>query len=130
MHPLRQAVEDGELDAIPTLLAENVTFVSPVAYAPYHGRGMVSAILRGVSAVFEDFHYLNEIGRTDGRDFALIFKAVVGDREIHGCDILHHDDDGLIDEFMVMVRPLSAAKELARAMEEQFAAIEREAGLV
>jgi len=130
MHPIRRAIENSALDAVPALLADDVTFISPVAFTPYTGRGMVAAILRGAFAVFEDFRYVNEISHPDGRDHALIFRARVGDREIHGCDFVHHDADGLIDEFTVMVRPLSGAKALARAMEAQFASIEREAGLV
>jgi hypothetical protein len=58
-----------------------------------------------------------------------VFKARVGDREVHGCDFLHHDDSGLIDEFCVMVRPLSGAKALSEAMAVQFEAVKREMGL-
>ena len=130
MHPLRQAVENAALETVPALLAENVTFVSPVVFAPYTGRGIVTAILRGAYAVFDDFRYVNEISDANGRYHALLFEARVGDREIHGCDFVRHNEQGLIDEFTVMVRPLSAAKALARAMEAKFPSIEREAGVV
>jgi hypothetical protein len=130
MHPLRQAVECAALDTVPTLLAENVIFMSPVMFTPLAGREMVSEILLGVSAVFEDFHYVNELSAPGSRDHALIFKARIGDREIHGCDFVHHDEDGLIDHFTVMVRPLSAAKALARAMEPTFAGIQGRANAV
>jgi hypothetical protein len=127
MHPFRAAIEQGDLDALPDLLAEDVRFLSPVAFAPYDGRPVVSAILRAVTRVFADFRYVREI--SDGRDHALVFKARVGDREVHGCDFLHHDDSGLIDEFCVMVRPLSGAKALSEAMAVQFEAAKREMGL-
>jgi hypothetical protein len=124
MHPFREAVEAKNFDAFPALLAEDVTFLSPVAFAPYEGRELVAAILGGAARVFEDFHYVREI---DGdRDHALIFKARVGDRELHGCDFLHLDDDGLIAEFCVMVRPLSAAHALAEEMAKQFERITAE----
>ncbi|WP_395103591.1 nuclear transport factor 2 family protein [Actinomadura sp. SCN-SB] len=129
MHPLRRAAETEAIDEVQALLAENVVFVSPVAFSPYTGRDMVSAILRGVYGVFEDFRYEKELGHPNGRDYALIFKARVGDREIHGCDLVHHDENGLIDEFTVMVRPLSAVNALASAMRPKFALIEREAGI-
>ena len=45
--------------------------------------------------------------------------ARIGDRELEGCDFLHSNDDGLIDELYVMVRPLSAAMALADAMTKQ-----------
>lgn len=127
MHPFRAAIETGDLDALPDLLAEDVRFLSPVAFAPYDGRPVVSAILRAVTRVFTDFRYVREI--SDGRDHALVFKARVGDREVHGCDFLHHDDSGLIDEFCVMVRPLSGAKALSEAMAVEFEAAKREMGL-
>jgi hypothetical protein len=126
MHPFRQAVEVVGLDAIPDLLAEDVTFLSPVAFQPYRGRALVAAILRGADRAFEDFHYIREVNNTDGRDHVLVFKARVGDWEIHGADLLHHDDDGLINELCVMVRPLSAAKALAEEMARQFEIITRE----
>ncbi len=40
----------------------------------------------------------------------------IGDRQLEGCAFLHHDDNGAIDEFYVMVRPLSGALALAEAM--------------
>ena len=126
MHPFRAAVEAGELSDVPEMLAPDVTFLSPVVFAPYTGRQMVAAILRAASRVFENFRYVREIHSGDGRDHALVFKARIGEREVHGCDFLHHDDAGLIDEFCVMVRPLSAARALAEAMAIQFELIKRE----
>ncbi|NEB79163.1 nuclear transport factor 2 family protein [Streptomyces sp. SID14478] len=127
MHPFRAAVEKGDLAAVEDLLAENVVFTSPVVFKPYPGKAITSAILRGVTRVFEDFRYVREIESADGRDHALVFEARVGERQITGCDFLHFDEDGLIDDFMVMVRPLSAAQALATAMGAQFDRIEQEA---
>ncbi|MFW5418909.1 nuclear transport factor 2 family protein [Nocardiopsis sp. CNT-189] len=129
MHPFRKAVEADDHDAVHALLAEDVVFTSPVAFAPYAGRELTAAILRAVSRVFTDFRYVKEMSSPDGRDHALVFKARVGDREIQGCDFLHTDDRGLIDDFTVMVRPLSAATALAEAMGDRFDQIRREAGL-
>ncbi|MCM1975825.1 MULTISPECIES: nuclear transport factor 2 family protein [Streptomyces] len=127
MRAFREAIEKWDLDAAEALLAEDVVFTSPVVFKPYPGKAMTAAILRGVARVFEDFHYVREISDTDGRDHALVFKARVGDREIQGCDFLHVNDEGLIDEFTVMVRPLSAAQALAEAMGAQFDRIAAEA---
>ncbi|MEU9733927.1 nuclear transport factor 2 family protein [Streptomyces sp. NPDC048002] len=120
MQAFREAIEKWDLDAAEALLAEDVVFTSPVVFKPYPGKAMTAAILRGVSRVFEDFRYVREINDAGGRDHALIFTARVGDREIQGCDFLHVNEDGLIDEFTVMVRPLSAAQALATAMGAQF----------
>lgn len=127
MHAFRRAVEARDLDAAVALLAENVVFTSPVAFKPYPGKPVTAAILRAVLRVFEDFAYVREIGAPDARDHALVFTATVRGRRITGCDFLHLDENGLIDDFMVMVRPLSGANALAEAMNAQFDRIMREA---
>ena len=127
MHPFRKAVEDHDAQALEALLSDDVVFISPVAHKPYPGKAITTAILRGVLRVFEDFHYVRDIGDPASRDHALVFKATVNGREVHGCDFLHLDEDGRIDELTVMVRPLSGAHALAEAMGAQFAEIEREA---
>jgi hypothetical protein len=121
MHPFRAAVEAKDLDAAIALMSDDVVLRSPITFKPYRGKGAVSAILGAVSRVFEDFSYTREIGATGASDHALVFTARVGDRQIEGCDFLHVDDAGTIDELMVMVRPLSGAMALAEAMQEQLA---------
>jgi hypothetical protein len=126
MNPFRAAVEARDFDAAVALLADDVVFRSPVVFRPYHGREVVGALLHAVSRVFEDFQYEREIGAEGDRDHALVFKARIGDREIQGCDFLHTDEDGKIDDFVVMVRPLSGAMALAEAMKAQLEAAQRE----
>ncbi|MET9158450.1 nuclear transport factor 2 family protein [Streptomyces parvulus] len=131
MKAFRAAVEAHDMDAVEALLAEDVVFTSPVVFKPYRGRALTAAILRAVERVFEDFRYERVIGEEGGRDHALMFSARVGDREIGGCDFLHLDESGRIDELTVMVRPLSGAQALQAAMAAQFeriAAGAREAG--
>lgn len=127
MHPFRKAVEDRDAAAVEAQLAENVVFTSPVVFKPYAGKAITAAILRGAMRVFEDFTYVREIADAGGRDHALVFTATVGGRTVQGCDFLHFDEEGRIDDFTVMVRPLSAAQALAEAMGAQFERIAREA---
>ncbi|MFE1272264.1 nuclear transport factor 2 family protein [Streptomyces sp. NPDC058757] len=127
MHPFRQAVEQRDEAAIEALLAEDVVFTSPIAFKPYPGKALTAAVLRGVMRVLDDFTYVREIADPNGRDHALVFTATVDGRQIQGCDFLHCDEDGRIDDFTVMVRPLSAAQALAAAMGAQFDRIAREA---
>lgn len=116
MRAFRDAVEARDVDRLLSLMTEDVVFRSPVVHRPYRGRDQVAVILRAVVRVFEDFRYDREIGSEDGPDHALVFRARVGDRELEGCDFVHVDADGLVDEFFVMVRPLSGAMALAEAM--------------
>jgi hypothetical protein len=127
-HPFRKAVEDRDEAAIQATLADDVVFTSPVAFKPYVGKPITAAILSGVLRIFEDFRYVREIA--DGRNHALVFETKISGVpgvKITGCDFLHLNDDGLIDSFMVMVRPLSGATALSEAMGAQFDRIQREA---
>ena len=121
MHPFGTAVEARDLDAVMATLSEDVVLRSPVVFKPYRGRAVVGAILEAVGRVFEDFSYTREIGAPDARDHVLVFQARVGDKQIEGCDFLHVDENGAVDELVVMVRPLSAALALADAMKAQLA---------
>jgi SnoaL-like domain len=129
MHPFRSAIETGKTDGVLDLVSPDVVFNSPVVYRPYHGREALGVILRAVMRVFKDFRYEREIGAEGAPDHALLFRARVGDRELHGCDFLHTGKDGLIDELTVMVRPLSAALALAEAMHAELLAVQRELGV-
>ena len=116
MRAFREAVESMDMDRAVSLMTEDVTFRSPVVHKPYQGRDQVAVILHAVARVFENFRYEREIGAEDTPDHALVFRAHVGDREVEGADFLHVNDAGLIDEFFVMIRPLSGAMALAEAM--------------
>ena len=117
MHPFRTAIEARDIDGAVRLLAADVEFRSPVVFGAYHGRDSVAEVIRGVARVFTDFRYVREIGAPGGRDYALVFSARVGDRQIEGCDLIHCNADGSIAELIVMVRPLSGAIALAEAMQ-------------
>jgi hypothetical protein len=119
-HPFRVAVESGDLDALRDLLADEVAFNSPVVHRPYRGREVVAQLLTFAAATFEDFRYVDEVA--DGDRAALIFRARVGDREVHGLDLVHTDADGRVDELTVMVRPMSGLVALGEAMRERVVA--------
>jgi len=123
MHPFRAAIEASNIDAAVALLADDVVFHSPVAFKPYRGRPAVELILRTVLTVFENFRYEREIGAAGAADHALVFAAHIGDKSLTGCDFIHTDKSGKIDEFTVMVRPLSGANALAEAMAAKLAAL-------
>ena len=124
MQEFRSAIEARDLDGLVPLFTDDVVFRSPVVHAPYQGRDQVMALLRAVAEVFEDFRYTREIGAPGAADSALVFRARVGDREVEGCDFIHRDEEGLIDELFVMVRPATGLMALAEAMKRQLARTE------
>lgn len=119
MQQFRDAIESHDIDAVVALFADDITFRSPVVHRPYEGRAQVGTLLRAVAEVLEDFRYSRQIGAPDAADHALVFSARIGDRDVEGCDFIHVNDDGLIDELYVMFRPLSGVLALAEAMKRQ-----------
>ena len=112
--PFKEAVEARDWDAAMDCLAPDVTFNSPVAHKPFEGKDAVSGVLRAVSETFEDFEYTDEFEAGDSH--ALVFRARVGDKQLQGLDLLRMNDDGLIEDFTVMVRPASGLMALGEAM--------------
>jgi SnoaL-like protein len=115
----RAAAEGKDFSAIDELFSEQVSFRSPVVFAPYEGREAIGMILGAVGEVFEDFRYTDQV--ESGDTAVLVFEARVGDRELNGVDILRFGADDRIDELMVMVRPMSGMNALAGAMQERLA---------
>jgi hypothetical protein len=116
----RAAVESHDVGAASDLLAADIAFHSPVTFHAYVGRETVTRLLEIVAEVFEDFRYTDELAG-DGTH-ALIFRASVGQRELEGIDLLRFDADGLIDDFTVMIRPVSGLMPFAEKMAERVTA--------
>lgn len=127
MHPFPAAVEGRDTAAIEASLADDVVFTSPNTFKPYRGKPITAAFLRAVLRVLEDFRYVRQIADSGGRDHAFIFEARIGDTQVFGCDLVHCDADGKIDDLTVMVRPLSAAHAMRDAMGAEMERIKREA---
>ena len=113
---------DGE--GVREALAPDVRFFSPVVFRSYEGRDVVGTILaEGAMKVFENFSYVHRLEDGERRVATLIFSAEVSGRALDGLDLLRFDEDGLIDEMKVMVRPRSGLEALAEAMGRRFEAL-------
>jgi hypothetical protein len=116
----RAAVEQRDMEAATALLAADVAFHSPATFHPFVGRETVRGLLEIVADTFEDFRYTDELTGEDGTH-ALIFRAAIDGREIEGIDVLRCDAEGLIEDFTVMLRPLSGLLPFSQAMGEKLA---------
>ena len=113
----RAAAEKKDFSAIDEILAEDVTFRSPVVFKPYEGRDAVAMLLAAAARVFEDFRYTAQV--ETGDTAALAFSARAGDRELDGIDLLRFDGEGKVRELAVYIRPLSGVNALAEAMRRE-----------
>ncbi len=118
-HPFRAAVESGRWEDIEGLLHPDVQFRSPAVFKAYQGRAACLHLLGHVKEVFVGLHYVDQLSgqAADGSTTTgLVFRAEVVGKGLEGWDYLTHDADGLITEFVVMVRPLSGLIALAQTM--------------
>lgn len=115
-HPFRLAAEAKDPEAAKATLREDVVLHSPILFRGFEGREIVTQVLTHVVATLEDFRYVDELA--DGNAVVLRFKARVGDRELEGIDFLELDEQGLVKELTVFMRPMSALT----AFNEQMAA--------
>lgn len=113
-HPFRAAVEARDHEAMVACLDPDVRLYSPVAFKPFAGREAVAELFWNLMEVFEDFRYVDEL--EGAGTHALIFRARAGGKEVEGLDHLVFGDDGLVTEFTVMLRPLSALVAMGEAM--------------
>jgi SnoaL-like domain len=114
----RKAVEAGDLGAALETLAPGVVLHSPVTFKPFEGKDAVGMLFAVLFRTFEDFGYVDEFEAPDGST-VLQFRTRIGDRQVEGIDLLRFDADGLIVDFTVMVRPLSATMALRDAVGSQ-----------
>lgn len=129
LHPAAQAslqrwhqmVEAVDLAKLHELLEPGAVFRSPMAFKPYQGAPMVNLILNTVIKVFEDFVYHRQLASADGLSVVLEFSARVGERELKGIDMIRFDEQGLIREFEVMIRPMSGLQALGEEMGRRLA---------
>ena len=122
----RAAVEDGNVDRASELFRADATFRSPVLFKPYEGREQVLKVLQAAEQVLGlrgNFRYLHQLEDPDDRVAILEFATEVDGKQVEGIDKLTFDEDGLIAELKVMIRPASALQLVGAKMAEEFARV-------
>lgn len=113
----REAAENKDIAAASELFAPGIVFHSPATFHPFIGRETVTKLLSIVADTFEDFRYTDQLEADDAQ--ALIFRASIDGREIEGIDLIRLDSEGLIEDFTVMLRPISGLLPFAQAIGEK-----------
>lgn len=116
-------VASGDLGALASIVHPDATFRSPVAFKPYRSAQAVILALSTVITVFEDFAYQRQAATPDGLNVVLEFAARVGDKAVKGIDFVRFDEDGLIVDFEVMMRPMNGVQALAAEMGQRLGAV-------
>jgi hypothetical protein len=101
-HRFARAAESGDPAQIAALLAENVTFHTPILTQDLHGKDVTLRFLGEATRVIANLAYTGEV--TDGTRVFLFWTGVVDDREISGVTVLADDTGGLIGDITVLLR--------------------------
>jgi hypothetical protein len=120
-----EVAEKQDLAGLETLVAEDCVFYSPVVHTPQAGKALTMLYLAAAMDVLggEGFRYVSEV--SDSHRAVLEFETEIDGIQINGVDMFTWNDEGRIDSFKVMVRPLKAINLLharMKAMLEQMAA--------
>lgn len=110
------ANHEGSTDALAQVLHEDCVFHSPVVHTPQRGRPIVTAYLMAAANTLGqgDFQYVREMA--DGDHALLEFTTTMDGVHVNGIDLMTFDENGMITDFKVMVRPLKAVNKVWEQM--------------
>ena len=117
-----RVVEQKDIAALDSLLADDCVFHSPVVHTAQQGKTVSKLYLAAAATVLanDTFRYVRHV--VNGSQAVLEFEAEIEGIHINGVDMIRWDADGRIVDFKVMVRPLKAIHllhDLMRQMLEQ-----------
>jgi hypothetical protein len=116
-------VARADVSDLRAIVHPNATFRSPIAFKAYHSADALILAIGTVVTVFQDFAYHREAATADGLNVVLEFSARVGDKGLKGIDFIRFDEDGLITDFEVMMRPMNGVQALAAEMGARLGAL-------
>jgi predicted SnoaL-like aldol condensation-catalyzing enzyme len=107
--------------ALAAIIREDAVFHSPVVHTPQRGQALVVAYLAAAGQTLGNasFRYVREL--VDGENVLLEFETELDGIHVNGVDLIRFDEDGMIADFKVMVRPLKAVNKVWEAMAAQLA---------
>jgi hypothetical protein len=110
----RTMIATNDFVDLPSIIAVDAAFHSPVGLKPYLGRDLVCLMLRTAAGVFEDFEYRREFG--DEENIVLEFSAHIGNVDLKAVHIIRFNNAGEFSDIENMVRPVEGVKALGLAM--------------
>lgn len=116
---------DHSADALSSLLAEDVTFWSPVVHTPQKGRSITMSYLLAAGQTLgnDSFRYVRLF---DCQDKAVLeFETEMDGILVNGIDMIEWNENGQITDFKVMVRPLKAIQTVHAAMGAMLARMQK-----
>jgi len=107
-------VANGDFDDLPSIVASDAVYHSPVEWHSYPGRDLVCLLVRTAATVFESFKYRKQFA--SGAAVVLEFSAQVGDIEMKGVHILRFNTLGEIVDIDLIARPAKGVMALGNGV--------------
>ncbi|MDG6079419.1 nuclear transport factor 2 family protein [Erythrobacter litoralis] len=110
------------VEGLRAMVREDAVFHSPVVHTPQEGQEIVVAYLLAARQILGNgsFRYVREL--VDGENAMLEFETEMDGVHVNGIDLIRFDEDGMIAEFKVMIRPLKAVTKVWEMMATQLKA--------
>ena len=115
-----EVIEGGsDPAALAAIMRDDAVFHSPVVHTPQVGKPIVVAYLTAAGATLGNgsFTYVREVVGDD--TVVLEFTTEMDGIHVNGIDMIAFDEEGLIKDFRVMVRPLKAINKVWEMMAAQ-----------
>tara|TARA_B000000475_G_scaffold202233_1_gene164593 strand:+ start:160 stop:555 length:396 start_codon:yes stop_codon:yes gene_type:complete len=118
IHKWHEVINSDDMNALDNIIAEEAVFSSPVVFTPMEGKEITMMYLHAAGQSFnmEKFKYTKEIH--DGMNSVLEFETYIDDISVNGVDMIEWNQDGMISNFKVMIRPFKAVQKVQEKMVE------------
>jgi hypothetical protein len=108
-NPLREALVARDIDMLERSLADDVVLRSPIFSVPFEGKAESVRLFAALYEVLGEMTYLlDEPG-------VFVWRTDVGGEPLEGVDLVTYDEDGLVKEVTVFMRPLRGIAAFADA---------------
>ncbi len=113
-------VRERDLVGLDRVLDENVSMGAPPYWEKLRGRKLIHHLLGLIVHTIDGFTYHREW--CNGSELALEFTGRVGERELQGIDLISLNDNLLVQNLDVLMRPVNSVIALRDAIAPQMAA--------
>ncbi|MDW3195640.1 MAG: nuclear transport factor 2 family protein [Cytophagales bacterium] len=115
-----ELVEKQDISIFDEIFHDDCVFYSPLVFQPKEGKALTKQFLSAAARMFneaEHFTYVKEV--VDEQSAVLVFHSKIEGIFIEGIDMITWDEQGLITEFKVFIRPMKGIMKVAATMQKQ-----------
>jgi len=115
--------ETRDATKLSTILADDAVLISPVVHTHQTGKAITQLYLTAAMGVLGNDSFRYTRTTSDDNGVIMEFETEVDGVFVNGVDMVKWNEEGLITEFKVMVRPLQAVNMVHQKMGEMLQAL-------